>query len=220
MGTTLTGKRIKDTYDGLIKTTDNQPLNSSTVKRLNDGVGNPCPIYLSQTSVEIDNGSFKVGGTLLDGGGSAGTSGQILSSTGTGVDWISGGGISNIESVTHHNFTVGVNPDVYVPINTTAETLSRSMENYIIPIYNGQVARIVMMTSASTTGNTFSMYNGTTLIGGTASKFATTANTAVIVTLSASTFSLGDRINFNYQCDSTSGHDMQISILWEYTRPV
>lgn len=220
MGTTLTGKRIKDTYDGLIKTTDNQPLNSSTVKRLNDGVGNPCPIYLSQTSVEINAGTFKVGGRLLDGGGSAGTSGQILSSTGTGVDWISGSGISNIESVTHHNFTVGVNPDVYVPINTTNETLSRSMENYIIPIYNGQVARIVIMPSASSTGNSLSMYNGTTLIGYTLSKFSLTANTAYIVTLSATGFNYGDKINFRYACDSTSGHDMQISILWQYTRPI
>lgn len=220
MGTTLTGTRIRDTYDGLIKIDDNQPLNASVVKRLNDGLGNPCPIYLSQDAVEIDNGSFKVGGTLLDGSDAAGSSGQLLSSTGTGVEWVSGGGLTVIESVTHHNFTVGVNPDVYVPINTTAETLSRGVENYIIPIYNGQVARIIMMTSASTTGNAFYMYNGTTLIGNTASKFATTANTAVVVTLSASSFSLGDRINFRYVCDSTGGHDMQISILWEYTRPV
>ena len=137
MGTTLTGTRIRDTYDGLIKIDDNQPLNASVVKRLNDGLGNPCPIYLSQDAVEIDNGSFKVGGTLLDGSDAAGSSGQLLSSTGTGVEWVSGGGLTSIESVTHHNFTVGVNPDVYVPINTTSETLSRSMENYIIPIYNG-----------------------------------------------------------------------------------
>ena len=36
MGTTLTGTRIRDTYDGLIKIDDNQPLNASVVKRLND----------------------------------------------------------------------------------------------------------------------------------------------------------------------------------------
>ena len=219
MGTTLTGTRIRDTYDGLIKIDDNQPLNASVVKRLNDGLGNPCPIYLSQDAVEIDNGSLKVGGTLLDGSDAAGSSGQLLSSTGTGVSWVSGGGLTVIESVTHHNFTVGVNPDVYVPINTTSETLSRSMENYIIPIYNGQVARIIMMTSASTTGNAFYMYNGTTLIGNTASKFATTANTATVVTLNTSTFSLGDRINFNLLTE-TATFDVQFSILWEYTRPV
>ena len=219
MGTTLTGTRIRDTYDGLIKIDDNQPLNASVVKRLNDGLGNPCPIYLSQDAVEIDNGSLKVGGTLLDGSDAAGSSGQLLSSTGTGVSWVSGGGLTVIESVTHHNFNVGSSPsDVYVPINTTSETTSRSMENYIIPIYNGEVARVIIMTSNTTTGNRFFMYNGTTLIGNT-STFATTANTASVLTLDASTFSLGDRINFRLTSDNTVG-DVQLSVLWEYTRPV
>ena len=219
MGTTLTGTRIRDTYDGLIKIDDNQPLNASVVKRLNDGLGNPCPIYLSQDAVEIDNGSLKVGGTLLDGSDAAGSSGQLLSSTGTGVSWVSGGGLTVIESVTHHNFNVGSSPsDIYVPINTTSETTSRSMENYIIPIYNGEVARVIIMTSNTTTGNRFFMYNGATLIGNT-STFATTANTASVLTLSASTFSLGDRINFRLTSDDTVG-DVQLSVLWEYTRPV
>jgi len=219
MGTTLTGTRIKDTYDGLIKIDDNQPLNASTVKRLNDGLGNPCPIYLSQDAVEIDNGSLKIGGALLDGTDAAGTSGQLLSSTATGVQWISGGGLASIESVTHHNFNNTDDPaDVYVPINTTSETTSRSMENYIIPIYNGSVARVVLMTSNSATGCRFFMYNGTTEIGN-ASTFSTTANTASVVSLSASSFSQGDRINFRLTSEDPLG-DVQISILWEYTRPV
>ena len=219
MGTPLTGARIKDTYDGLIKIDDNQPLNASVVKRLNDGLGNPSPIYLSQDAVEIDNGSLKIGGALLDGTDAAGTSGQLLSSTATGVEWVSGGGLTVIESVTHHNFNVATSTaDVYLPINTTAETTSRSMENYIIPIYNGDVARVMIMTSNSATGNRFFMYNGTTLIGNT-STFNTTANTASVLTLDASTFSLGDRINFRLTSDSTLG-DVQFSILWEYTRPV
>jgi hypothetical protein len=219
MGTTLTGTRIKDTYDGLIKIDDNQPLNASTVKRLNDGLGNPCPIYLSQDAVEIDNGSLKIGGALLDGTDAAGTSGQLLSSTATGVQWISGGGLASIESVTHHNFNNTDDPaDVYVPINTTAETSSRSMENYIIPIYNGSVARVVLMTSNSVTGCRFFMYNGTTEIGN-ASTFSTTANTASVVSLSASSFSQGDRINFRLTAEDPVG-DVQISILWNYTRPV
>lgn len=219
MGTTLTGTRIRDTYDGLIKIDDNQPLNASVVKRLNDGLGNPCPIYLSQDAVEIDNGSFKVGGTLLDGSDAAGTSGQLLSSTATGVEWVSGGGLTVIESVTHHNFNVATSTaDVYVPINTTAETTSRSLENYIIPIYNGNVTRIVIMTSNTVVGNRLFMYNGTTLIGNTLT-FNTTANTASVLTLDVSAFSLGDRINFRLTSDNTVG-DVQISILWEYTRPV
>jgi hypothetical protein len=219
MGTTLTGKTIKDTYDGLIKTDDNQPLNASTVKRLNDGLGNPSPIYLSQDAVEIDNGSFKIGGELVDGTDSSGTSGQLLSSTATGVQWISGGGLTNIESVTHHNFNnVDSKVDVYVPINTTSETSSRSMENYIIPIYNGDIARVVLMTSNSATGCRFYMYNGTSSIG-SSNSFNTTANTATVVSLnSVGGFSQGDRINFRLTAEDPVG-DVQISILWQYTRP-
>ena len=218
MGTTLTGTRIRDTYDGLIKIDDNQPLNASTVKRLNDGLGNPCPIYLSQDAVEIDNGSLKIGGALLDGTDAAGTSGQLLSSTATGVQWISGGGLTYIESVTHHNFNnVDSKVDVYVPINTTAETTSRSMENYIIPIYNGSVARIVLMTSNSVTACRLFMYNGTTEVGN-ASTFSTTANTATVVSLNSVGFSQGDRINFRLTAEDPVG-DVQISILWQYTRP-
>ena len=219
MGTTLTGTRIKDTYDGLIKIDDNQPLNASTVKRLNDGLGNPCPIYLSQDAVEIDNGSLKIGGALLDGTDAAGTSGQFLSSTATGVEWVDGGGLAYIESVTHHNFNnVDSKVDVYVPINTTAETTSRSMENYIIPIYNGDIARIVLMTSNSTTDCKFYVYNGTTSIASSA-LFNTTANTATVVVLNSfSGFSQGDRINFRLTSEDPVG-DVQISILWQYTRP-
>lgn len=220
MGTTLTGTRIRDTYDGLIKVDDNQPLNASVVKRLNDGLGNPCPIYLSQDAVEIDNGSFKVGGTLLDGSDAAGSSGQLLSSTGTGVSWVSGGGLTVIEDVTHHNFATGAAGDYFLPINsTTAATSSADLTSYIIPIYNGDIARIIMMTSISTTGNALVLYNGTTPIGSTASKFSTTANTATVVTLNTYTFSLGDRLNLKLATE-TATFDVQFSILWHYTRPV
>jgi hypothetical protein len=39
MGTTLTGTTPQDTYDSLIKVTDNGPL-SGTAKYLSDGLGN------------------------------------------------------------------------------------------------------------------------------------------------------------------------------------
>jgi hypothetical protein len=48
-------------------------------------------------------GSLQVDGTLLDSSGDAGTSGQVLSSTGTGTNWVAaggGGGISNYAKYT------------------------------------------------------------------------------------------------------------------------
>jgi hypothetical protein len=52
MGTALTGLEIKDTYDGLVKTTDNGPL-SGTAKYLSDGLGNDSALALSTTAVGI-----------------------------------------------------------------------------------------------------------------------------------------------------------------------
>jgi len=51
MGTTLFGKQINQTYDGLIKTTDNDPITSE--KKLTDGLGNEIPMFVSQSGVKF-----------------------------------------------------------------------------------------------------------------------------------------------------------------------
>ena len=48
MGVTLTGKVIKDTYDGLLKFEDNQAL-SSSLRTITDGLGNDTSMKLSST---------------------------------------------------------------------------------------------------------------------------------------------------------------------------
>jgi hypothetical protein len=52
MGTTLTGTTPQDTYDSLIKVTDNGPL-SGTAKFLSDGLGNDSALALSTARVFI-----------------------------------------------------------------------------------------------------------------------------------------------------------------------
>jgi hypothetical protein len=52
MGTTLTGTKPKDTYDSLIKVTDNGPI-SGTLKALSDGLGNDSTLSLSTTAASI-----------------------------------------------------------------------------------------------------------------------------------------------------------------------
>jgi hypothetical protein len=49
---TLTGNPIKDSYDGLIKTTDNAALDG-TSKQLTDGVGNVVPMEVSTTGINF-----------------------------------------------------------------------------------------------------------------------------------------------------------------------
>ena len=52
MGTTLTGKRVQNTYDSLLKIGDNDNL-TGTAKRIGDGLGNDSPIFLSTTQIGI-----------------------------------------------------------------------------------------------------------------------------------------------------------------------
>ena len=56
MGTTLTGTTPQDTYDSLIKVTDNGPL-SGTAKYLSDGLGNDSALALSTARVGIGTDS-------------------------------------------------------------------------------------------------------------------------------------------------------------------
>ena len=60
MGTTLTGTTPQDTYDSLIKVTDNGPL-SGTLKALSDGLGNDSTLSLSTTAASIA-GTLSVSG--------------------------------------------------------------------------------------------------------------------------------------------------------------
>jgi hypothetical protein len=59
MGTTLTGTTPQDTYDSLIKVTDNGPL-SATAKYLSDGLGNDSALALSTARVGIGTASPSV----------------------------------------------------------------------------------------------------------------------------------------------------------------
>ena len=56
MGTTLTGTTPQDTYDSLIKVTDNGPL-SGTAKYLSDGLGNDSTLALSTGNIGIGTSS-------------------------------------------------------------------------------------------------------------------------------------------------------------------
>jgi hypothetical protein len=71
MGTTLTGTEIKDTYDSLIKVTDNGPI-SGTLKALSDGLGNDSTLSLSTTAASIA-GTLAVTGNATFEGDNAGT---------------------------------------------------------------------------------------------------------------------------------------------------
>jgi len=70
MGTTLTGTTPQDTYDSLIKVTDNGPL-SGTLKTLTDGLGNDSALALSTGAASV------TGNLTASGAGSAFTGGAL-----------------------------------------------------------------------------------------------------------------------------------------------
>jgi hypothetical protein len=65
MGTTLTGTTPQDTYDSLIKVTDNGPL-SGTLKALSDGLGNDSTLSLSTTAASIAGTLAVTGNATFD----------------------------------------------------------------------------------------------------------------------------------------------------------
>jgi hypothetical protein len=123
MGTTLTGTTPQDTYDSLIKVTDNGPL-SATAKRLSDGLGNDSTLYLSTTSVGIGVASpvetLEVGGTTLVKSGS-GTTVLAVADTSTGGKQYSliSAGTGNVHSVPTGSFYIRNSTD-----GVTAMTLT------------------------------------------------------------------------------------------------
>jgi len=65
MGTTLTGTTPQDTYDSLIKVTDNGPL-SGSLKVLSDGLGNDSTLSLSTTAASIAGTLAVTGNATFD----------------------------------------------------------------------------------------------------------------------------------------------------------
>lgn len=86
MGTTLTGTTPQDTYDSLIKVTDNGPI-SATAKYLSDGLGNDSVLALSTTAVGIGTNAPTAGAKLtLSGTSSSAYIARIVQTNTTSSD--------------------------------------------------------------------------------------------------------------------------------------
>lgn len=87
MGTTLTGTQIQNTYDSLIKVSDNTTIDGTT-KNLSDGVGNDLPVRFSTGSTvftgSVDFTSATVTGVATSSLGiTNNTNNYIVTATGT-----------------------------------------------------------------------------------------------------------------------------------------
>ncbi len=92
----LTGQTISSTYDGLLKTADNDVLGADA-KEITDGLGNGSGVSLDNNGNVIAQGTVRAIGGIRDTSNDLGTNGQVLNSTGTGTNW-GGVGTNGIES--------------------------------------------------------------------------------------------------------------------------
>jgi len=125
MGTSLSGLKIKDTYQGIIKLTDNAAASGST-KELTDGVGNDLNIQVDTTG-RLEATSFVK---------TSGTSSQILLADGTVATSIGSSFIAN-DSVGYDQLT-----DRYTAkqdISTTTGTINLNAASYAVFELTGNV---------------------------------------------------------------------------------
>ena len=97
MGTSLTGLTPATTYDALIKTGDNAPIDA-TLKTLSDGLGNNLPMEVSTTSINFT-------GTLLQSGTAVPTQAQVNAKqdtlvSGTNIKTINGTSVLGSGNIT------------------------------------------------------------------------------------------------------------------------
>ena len=103
MGTTLTGTTPQDTYDSLIKVTDNGPI-SGTAKYLSDGLGNDSVLSLSTTLVGVGTATPSQKLSVLGG--------NLLVNNGTSPDSNSGIRIVAPISTTHYNWMIAAQQNI------------------------------------------------------------------------------------------------------------
>ena len=204
----LTGQEIRNTYQGLLKTDDNDALSPSE-KAITDGLGNVSAISLSTDNLQITGG-------LKDFTGELGMPGQFLSSTGTGTDWAdvvipagvfeAGSGTGSIQAVVgsstasgYYSFAVGKN-------NTASSFYSSASGAYSTAsnIYDtASGAYAVALGGFSTASGYRPTASGTY-------SFAHGRNTTASGNYAS--FAVGDNVSFNGRRGRMSGEILKIKI--------
>ena len=128
MGTTLTGTTPQDTYDSLIKVTDNGPI-SGTLKALSDGLGNDSTLSLSTTAASIAGTLAVTGNATLTSNGVSVRLGSATANAGANIliagassnkNWSIGvqqnisGGLEFTPTATNGALTLGTTPAMVI----------------------------------------------------------------------------------------------------------
>ncbi len=228
---TLTGKKINTTYDGLLKTEDNQPI-STTKKKVTDGYGNETGLSvdsLGNVDVSDDlnvlgnaavtgsttaNSFIKTGGTsaqFLKADGSLDSNTYITTSTDT-LDSVTDRGNSTTNSITVGNITSGsaIVDNLEIQYALRDQTNSSGTNGQVlsstgtgtdwidVPVdsVNGETGTVVLDTDDVAEGST-NLYDKTVSItsSGAATVTGTYPNFNVDATDTDTTYSAGSNIS-------------------------
>ena len=134
MGTTLTGTTPQDTYDSLIKVTDNGPL-SGSLKVLTDGLGNNSALSLSTGAASV-TGTLAVSTSATFGASgnlrltSNSTEGEIIGASGKALKFYTNDGVANPLNLTSAgNVGIGTSsPSTKLTIDNSANSTTRAID--------------------------------------------------------------------------------------------
>ena len=121
MGTTLTGTTPQDTYDSLIKVTDNGPI-SGTLKALSDGLGNDSVLAISTASSSITAASGAIGLTLANSTGGTKADFTITENVGLAIDFNEGATARSLDLLSAGTSRLFIASTGNVGIGTSAPT--------------------------------------------------------------------------------------------------
>ena len=116
------------------------------------GANNPNPYALYIVAGKsLFGGPVLLNNTLVDGTGSVGTSGQVLSSTVTGTAWVAGGGSSLVFNVTSYGATGnGVTDDTSAIVAATAAASAAGGGIVFFPVGNYLIGSHIILPNSGT----------------------------------------------------------------------
>lgn len=165
----LTGKTISSTYDGLLKTSDNDALGADA-KEITDGLGNGSGVSLDNNGNVIAQGTVRAIGGIRDTSGDVGTSGKALKSTGSGTEW--GDPVAD-NSITYaklaDEFTTSANIAASNIDFSSAAVFTKTLTGATTFTYSNAAIGVVKSLVINADGNTFTLPTGTKIVAGTPS---------------------------------------------------
>lgn len=151
-------------------------------------------IYTNSPTEKLDvNGTVRLRGALKDGGNGAGTSGQVLTSTGTATDWVSPSTLAFRDIKTYSDtIKIGTSGTYYMDTSGQGTQNSIGAFSSIVAPYDGEPTKFIIRSSIAQTGFTFSLVDGSGTNIYTSGSINLAANTNYTLTPVSLGWSAGD----------------------------